>query len=1069
MNTEGRPDRATVRELVLASAGSGKTYRISSRLIGLLAAGEEPRSLLASTFTRKAAGEILQRVLVRLARAAMDESEATALSAATLSGGKDLDTEGWAGLLRATVAELHRLNVGTLDAFFVRAAQAFAYDLGLPPRWGIADEPTRERVRAEALDRVLDRMDTDRFLGILRSLHADAVNRSVHDRLASDIEGILAVHRAIEPGSPGWSALARVAGPPEDGLAERLAALSDRIEACPVPLTAAGKPSAAWEKALPKLATAVRSGDFVAVVKDGPGKAFLTSPDPAEATYSRIPFTDALRDAVGEAVEIARAGIARSLAARAAAMGEVAQTYEGSFEAGLKAAGRMGFDDVTRALVGGGVLGDPSRLGYRLDTAMRHLLLDEFQDTSSLQWQALVPFADALAEHGGGDTVVVADPKQSIYGWRGAEPSVVREFARRLDLAEDTLAKSWRSSPVVLDAVNRVFSTIQGVSVLGDDRSTVDEWCSAFTRHEAARERLPGHVRLLVGPSLEGRGRAQPAFSRFAARQIADLHAASPGRSIGVLVRGNAEVARLIVELGTLGVPASEEGGTSLLDSAAVVSVLALLRLVDHPGDGLSRYHVAATAVGAAVGLGPEDGPAKVHAVTRTWRRRLVEDGYGKTLAALAHEIDDSLSGREGLRFGRLVELGFAWDAAMSGAGLRVDGFVRLAETARAESPGEDPVRVMTFHGSKGLEFDAVVLPQVHGSVFGGGRESAPVGYRPGPMKPVTHAFPYVPKDVLELFRDFPELTEAMRQRRAETLRDALGVLYVGMTRARHALHLLIPADAGGRVGEAVTPARVLRETLPDVPATDPVTEGQVLYEAGDPGWAHLVAPAPRRKPSLSERRRGPISLRAHGPRTRGLDRRTPSGMGNDDTVDVPALLGIGRSEGALKRGSVVHAWLETVEWTESGLASEERLRSVAGLVAPDWSGEQVESTLGWLRARLAAPRIAEALSRGAWPQGTRVERERPFLWREGDALVEGVIDRLVLVPGPGGTIAEATVIDYKTDRLGEDPLRDRDRERHYREQVSLYARAVASLFGLPAERVRGMLLFLDSGDALLV
>ena len=80
------PERVTqVRELILASAGSGKTFRISSRIIGLLARGEAVASIFASTFTRKAAGEILDRVLLRLAEAATSPSAARALAGFALA------------------------------------------------------------------------------------------------------------------------------------------------------------------------------------------------------------------------------------------------------------------------------------------------------------------------------------------------------------------------------------------------------------------------------------------------------------------------------------------------------------------------------------------------------------------------------------------------------------------------------------------------------------------------------------------------------------------------------------------------------------------------------------------------------------------------------------------------------------------------------------------------------------------------------------------------------------------------------------------------------------------------
>ena len=128
--------QAPPRELVLASAGSGKTYHLSSRILGLLAMGAPPGEVLATTFTRKAAGEILERLLVRLAEGASDPAKAREL-------GRDAHAsltrpEECRGLLGRLLTDLHQMNVGTLDAFFVRVARSFYLELGLPPRWTIA-------------------------------------------------------------------------------------------------------------------------------------------------------------------------------------------------------------------------------------------------------------------------------------------------------------------------------------------------------------------------------------------------------------------------------------------------------------------------------------------------------------------------------------------------------------------------------------------------------------------------------------------------------------------------------------------------------------------------------------------------------------------------------------------------------------------------------------------------------------------------------------------------------------------------------------------------------------------
>src|SRR2546426_7638134 len=107
-------------EVIRASAGSGKTHQLTNRYIALLAAGARAESVLTSTFTRKAAGEILDRVLLRLARAAGDAAEAGTL--AENVGNADLGPADFAGLLRRALNGMQRLRVGTLDSFHVTLA-----------------------------------------------------------------------------------------------------------------------------------------------------------------------------------------------------------------------------------------------------------------------------------------------------------------------------------------------------------------------------------------------------------------------------------------------------------------------------------------------------------------------------------------------------------------------------------------------------------------------------------------------------------------------------------------------------------------------------------------------------------------------------------------------------------------------------------------------------------------------------------------------------------------------------------------------------------------------------------
>ena len=142
------------RQLLLASAGTGKTFRLANHFAGLLVAGVEPKQVLAATFTRKAAGEILDRVLKRLRDgaehgAAGEETRGYLLDAAqAVQPYRDsLSPDECADTLARLVRRIERFRVQTLDAFFISLSQLFAMELELSPDFAIGTEVQGGRPR----------------------------------------------------------------------------------------------------------------------------------------------------------------------------------------------------------------------------------------------------------------------------------------------------------------------------------------------------------------------------------------------------------------------------------------------------------------------------------------------------------------------------------------------------------------------------------------------------------------------------------------------------------------------------------------------------------------------------------------------------------------------------------------------------------------------------------------------------------------------------------------------------------------------------------------------------------
>jgi ATP-dependent exoDNAse (exonuclease V) beta subunit len=431
----------------------------------------------------------------------------------------------------------------------------------------------------------------------------------------------------------------------------------------------------------------------------------------------------------------------------------------------------------------------------------------------------------------------------------------------------------------------------------------------------------------------------QPDILDFAAELIADLHAREPRADIGVLVRTNRVVTYLIAALRKMRIPASGEGGTPLTDAAPVNALLALMRLADHPGDRLARYHVAKTPVGEVVGYTNDHAGAEANRLARRIRGSLLRDGYGVTLDAWAKKLQPSCDILERARLMQLVELGFQWDDERT---LRPSDFVRLVENQRVEDPSGAPIRVMTIHQSKGLQFDVVVLPHLYSSMEKAGSESPVVPLRDKTTGRVVRVFPSTDQATRTLLRD---LQDPYRQDRAARIRDELSALYVAMTRARYALHMVVPADGASGPSSAKTPARLLRDALARGEAAG--TAGQIMAAQGEFMWSRelkwkdLHGAAPAEAGSLSPL--DGVGLVALKPsprfRARNLARRSPSSLEGGQELDLAVHLRLDLQGEARLRGTVVHAWCEEVEWAEDwpGIGSRRGWPSSRG----GWSGRR--------------------------------------------------------------------------------------------------------------------------------
>lgn len=1037
--------------LIRASAGTGKTYQLTNRYLGLLAAGVAPEKILATTFTRKAAGEIFDRILHRLAEAATNRQAAEKLAEALKLDG--YTQKQCCELLLTTLRNQHRLRIGTLDSHFAQLASAYALELGLPAGWRIGEAQEDVDLQAEAVERVLEREQVPELLALLHLLTKGETHRGVSDLIAGTVSDLY--HLFTQTAAEAWSRLPQTAPLTPEQFEATLA------EVQKLTLPSDKRIVAAWQKDINNAA----AGDWESFIDQGIAGKIQSG---SEKYYSWVIPDDVLRP-YQALLDHAKSALLKRLAAQTEATYKLLKRFDTEFRHLKQERRLLRFDDVTQALASVD-RSSSERMSFRLGGRLAHLLLDEFQDTSLTQWQVLRPLAQAItAQTADTSLFCVGDVKQAIYGWRGGLAEIFGALEQELTgLTNDQLAQSRRSAPAIIEVVNQVFQSLTNHPSLDKYEAAVTAWQRAFPLHTTARGELLGYVTMETSPAPESDDDKEDRHTPFVAERIAELAKQAPGCSIGVLVRSNAMVAQLIYLLRKLDVAASEEGGNPLADSPAVELIMSLLQLADHPGDSACRFHVAKSPLAAHLELTWPCAHEQAATVAQRVRRELLDEGYGSVVYRWAQWLAPHCDRRDLARLQQLVELAFAYQPRST---LRAADFVNLIAAEKVADPQAAQIRVMTIHQSKGLQFDIVVLPELEGLIAG--QPDPFVTGRSGPAQPVNVVCRYANAAMQTLLPpDFQQLFEANTRQRVD---ESLCVLYVALTRAVHAMHLILEPGKPNEKKPPKTSAGLLRATLaPDQPPLGT----QLLFEHGQPDWYRSWRAGAesdnRSAPTLFAA--SPVLLASKSKLPRRLERVSPSQLEGGNRVKLSEVFR--PSSAAMRHGSLMHAWLEQIEWLDAGMPSEALLRKIMQQTLDDARDRDFDRDAAVQRffAMLRKPALQQVFVAEAYRQALvkehpqrkqalvdcdlQVYRERTFALRDGERLMFGAMDRLVLQRKQGKPTG-AEVIDFKTDDISP-PGAYEQRVELYRPQLAAYCAAVARLYALPRATVSARVVFVN-------
>ena len=854
---------------VEACAGAGKTWMLVSRIVRALfdsvdpASGAwtvQPHDILAITFTKRAASEMRERLykwLGDFSRASEDQllvelrdrgvaipqdpSKAHALA------------RRLAGLHAAVLQHPRPVQIRTFHSWFaalLRAAPiAVLQQLDLPLQYELLedDAPAKALVWRRFYQALLDqpsgkadfesvvrgygRFQTEKALGVALDKRIEFARADA----AGHVVASVAHFHAQFPMLAGWSEPAAALQAPGAHARWTLWAGALARESNKTPQKAAE----AIAIAMAQLADAPAHAEEVAMhCLAGLRKAlFVASEDRLHKNLAKF---EAAQQAEHELMLLCQAQQHHAAWLYQQRMTRLSRVLIHAFAQVKREHGWIDMTDVERAAMA--LLCDPELSGWvqeRLDSRVRHLLIDEFQDTNPLQWQALLSWLSSYAGAGGNppSVFIVGDPKQSIYRFRRAEPQVfqaAQEFVSQ-GLAGDLLScdHTRRNAQVVMEVVNQVM-----VDARDNDRydgfrlHTTDSAQTGQVLRLApiGRERPP--TLTAAGPPdaqgegdvwrdslTEPRAVAEETLRGLEARQVASWIALQVANGLApadlmVLSRRRASLAPLQDALRAERIPAHVGESTRLIDCCEVQDIVALLDVLVSPRHDLSLARVLRSPLFALpdaalveLAMRQRAHPAPWLALLQqAWPDGHVLQGIGDRLAGWkawldrlpAHDALQAIFSQHDVlaRFAACApavqrSAVLANLRALLAASLQVGGgrfitpyaFVRTLKAGGVMAPATmtaQAVRLLTVHGAKGLEAHTVVLLDTDTPP----RASETMG--------VLIDWPAQEPQPKQFFFVSSEAAAAMCARAIrdhellQRAREELNAMYVALTRARH-------------------------------------------------------------------------------------------------------------------------------------------------------------------------------------------------------------------------------------------------------------------------------------------
>jgi ATP-dependent exoDNAse (exonuclease V) beta subunit len=816
--------KAATQTLFSASAGSGKTHRLVQSYLYLCLKEDNPRAffdILAITFTRKATAEMKERIVHSLQEWTSGQSSGASkvmrdeLKKQLELSDADFDRRA-SKLLQSILHHYGYFSVTTIDALTHRIVRGFAQDLNLSP--GFELEMDRELLVKEATERLLDEYGEKKEVSRFLKRYAHFLNQEeekdwkVFNKLVEQANNFMNASQLDD--------LWKLAGDEIESYEKKIKKLSQAEEQCKDELHSHAElalkliddkgltDSDFFKKFIPKFFSDAANASSHSQVKD------LNATSEKQLNQEVLPYVKsmegtakgALIDALIPALKDHAFAIT-SLQSRWTMLLHIRQNIYGIALLGriryhlqnIQTERNLILMDELSVLISRELREQSSAyLFERLGERYKQLFIDEFQDTSRMQWENLSPFTEDILG-GGGQVLLVGDAKQAIYRWRGGDVQQFMEIYHKSKnehegYALEELAENWRSLPLLVDFNNAFFRFCSEYLNVNPLHQLLYEGS-----HQIAKKQAEGgfvQIHRSVSANEDEFSLEQDEEIISLVRQLTQEKGYRP-MDIALLFRSKKTANRLIPKLLDAGFEVASEQGELMNQNPECVFLIDLLRLnVDAENVEATRAVLKFFITSERISIDDAEVFAENLNKKNFWKAlaELYPEIAKEQLALGTHELLQHwirvfhLHGQADSYIWRLLS-----ECIHRGSKQSMDAVDIIRwwdERGHAipveQAEREEALRMMTIHKSKGLQFPIVIMPDSKWAT-----------------SKLTDNFLWtnLDKEKFAGFERFPfqakkwdsaegELKEHWETSVQNTLLDHINMLYVSFTRAEECLYI---------------------------------------------------------------------------------------------------------------------------------------------------------------------------------------------------------------------------------------------------------------------------------------